>query len=56
MTQEESYEEEALFLGGGEGYGFRGLDFLVLCWSSAVLQDHYGGHRFVGGFWARGPG
>jgi hypothetical protein len=36
--------------GEGESSGFGGLDFLVLSWSSAVWEDHYGGHRFAGGF------
>jgi hypothetical protein len=27
-----------------------GLDFLVLWWSSAVLEDHYGGHQVARGF------
>jgi hypothetical protein len=36
----------------GREFWFQGffLDFLVLSWSSAVWEDHYGGHRFAGGF------
>ena len=44
---------EEAFWRGGE-FWFLGLDFLVLCGSSAVLEDHYEGHRVTRGFGHRG--
>jgi hypothetical protein len=34
--------------GGGESSGLGVLDFLVLSWSSAVWEDHYGGTGLLG--------